>query len=261
MLFDIRGRRKHVVRVVYAILALLMGASLFLVVGPFNIANLLGNSASTTSAAKILQEQAERTEVKLRKEPRNETLQVALIHQRIGAANALTEVNSETGETSIAAEGIKELERGVAGWNAYLKQAKEPKATTASLVSSGYFTLAQASGGNLEAIEKNLNGAAKAQRIAAEAQPTVHSLTTLAIYEYFLGNFAGGDKAAKQAEAKAPGKAEAKEIGKQMAAYRKNGEAFQKQKKSFEKQAKSSSKERLENPLGGLAGGAGSLGG
>ncbi len=37
MLFDIRGRRKHVVRVVYAILALLMGASLFLVVGPFNI--------------------------------------------------------------------------------------------------------------------------------------------------------------------------------------------------------------------------------
>ena len=47
MLFDIRGRRKHVVRVVYAILALLMGASLFLVVGPFSIGNLVGNGGTT----------------------------------------------------------------------------------------------------------------------------------------------------------------------------------------------------------------------
>ena len=37
MVFDIRGRRRHVVKVVYAILAVLMGASLFLVVGPVNI--------------------------------------------------------------------------------------------------------------------------------------------------------------------------------------------------------------------------------
>ena len=34
MLFDIRGRRKNVVKVVYAILAVLMGLSLFLVAGP-----------------------------------------------------------------------------------------------------------------------------------------------------------------------------------------------------------------------------------
>ncbi len=68
MVFDTRGRRKHVVRVVYAILALLMGASLFLVVGPFSIGNLLGTSG-TTSAAKILNEQAERTEAKLRQGP------------------------------------------------------------------------------------------------------------------------------------------------------------------------------------------------
>ena len=61
MVFDIRGRRKHVVRVVYAILALLMGASLFLVVGPFNIGNLVGNGSST-NASQILNEQAERIE-------------------------------------------------------------------------------------------------------------------------------------------------------------------------------------------------------
>ena len=51
MLFDIRGRRKHVVKVVYAILALLMGASLFLVVGPVNIGSLLGNTQRRRTAA------------------------------------------------------------------------------------------------------------------------------------------------------------------------------------------------------------------
>src|SRR6476646_1820246 len=152
MLFDIRGRRKHVVRVVYAILALLMGASLFLVVGPFNIGNLIGNGG-TTSAAKVLQEQAERTEEKLRREPESEALLLALTRERVSAANSLTEVNSETGATVLTPEGRQELERGIEAWASYLKQSKEPKANTALLVSSGYFSLAEASTGFEEAVE------------------------------------------------------------------------------------------------------------
>lgn len=258
MLFDIRGRRKHVVRVVYAILALLMGASLFLVVGPFNIGNLVG-SGSSTSAAKVLQEQAERTEQKLRREPESETLLLALTRQRVSAANSLTEVNSETGATELTPEGHQELERGIEAWGSYLQQAKEPRANTALLVSSGYFKLAETST-SLEEVVENLEGAAKTQRIAAEAQPTINSLTTLAIYEYYAGNFAAGDKAVAEAEAKAPSKAEAKEVGKQMAEFRKRGKAFEAQKKEAEKEEAKSGKERLQNPLGGLSGSTGSLG-
>lgn len=258
MLFDIRGRRKHVVRVVYAILALLMGASLFLVVGPFNIGNLIGNGSST-SAAKVVQEQAERTEEKLRREPENETLLAALTRERITAANSLTEVNSETGAAELTAEGRQELERGVEAWGSYLKQAKEPKANTALLVSGSYFRLAETSTALEEAVE-NVEGAAKAQRVAAEAQPTIGSLTTLAIYEYYAGNFAAGDKAAAEAEALATSKSEAKEIGKQMAEFRKRGKEFEKQKKEAEKEEAKFGKERLQNPLGGLSGSTGSLG-
>ena len=58
MVFDIRGRRKHVVRVVYAILALLMGASLFLVVGPVNLGSLFGASNSVSNSASLFEEQA-----------------------------------------------------------------------------------------------------------------------------------------------------------------------------------------------------------
>ena len=54
MLFDIRGRRKNVVKVVYGILAVMMGASLFLVVGPVNLGSdrkstRLNSSHHTTS--------------------------------------------------------------------------------------------------------------------------------------------------------------------------------------------------------------------
>jgi hypothetical protein len=258
MLFDIRGRRKHVVRVVYAILALLMGASLFLVVGPVNIGNLIGSNGSASNAAKVLQEQAERTEQKLRREPDNEALLLSLTRTRIGAGNALTETNPETGATVLTPEGKEELRRGLNAWQDYLKQTKEPKASAALLASRGYFSLAESSFA-LEEVVEAVEGAARAQRLAANAQPSIGTLTTLAIYEYYSGNFAAGDKAVKEAEAKATSKAEAKEVSKQMKEYRKRGKAFEAQKKQIVKQEKAQGKERLENPLGGL-GGAG-LGG
>ncbi|MGZ4384551.1 MAG: hypothetical protein ACXVY3_08125, partial [Gaiellaceae bacterium] len=77
LVFDVRGRRKHVVRVVYAILAILMGGSLFLVVGPVNLTELI-HSGGSTSPNKALDEQAERIEKRLAKEPKDEGLLLAL---------------------------------------------------------------------------------------------------------------------------------------------------------------------------------------
>lgn len=254
-MFDTRGRRKHVVRVVYAILALLMGASLFLVVGPVNIGSLLGTSSST-NASKVLDEQAERTEQKLRRDPTNEALLLSLTRTRIAAGNALTEVNPETGATLFTPEGQEEMNQALAAWSQYLKQAKEPSPSAALLVSGTYFRLAE-SPGSLEEATDHVRKAADTQRIAAEAQPTINSLTSLAIYEYYAGDFAAGDKSTKQAEGLTHSKAEAKEVSKQMAEYRKRGKQFETYKKEIAKREGSQRKEALENPLGGLGGGSG----
>jgi hypothetical protein len=254
MLFDIRGRRKHVVRVVYAILALLMGASLFLVVGPFSIGSLV-NGGGASNAAKVLDEQAERIEQKLVRSPDDEALLLSLTRIRIAAANALIEVDPETGATVSTVESNRERERAVEAWGSYLNQTKEPNPSAALLVAGTYFGLAEGAGSFEEAVA-NVGKAADTQRIAAEAQPTINSLTTLAIYEYYAGNFAGGDKAAKQAAAKAGVKSEKKKISSQMAEFRKRGKAFENQKKEFAKAEKGQSKERLENPFGGLTGGS-----
>lgn len=257
MLFDIRGRRRHVVRVVYAILALLMGASLFLVVGPFNVGNLI-NNGSTTSPAKVLQEQVERQEAKLRREPENEAVMAALVRSHLGTANALSEKDPATGATVLSHEGHLELEAASRTWNQYLKQTDSPNPTVASLMARGYFGLAETSGGIPEA-QEFVKKASEAQNVAAKGQPTVNSLSTLAIYQYYEGDFVAGDQAAKEATEAAP-KAERKEVEKQMTEFRKFGKEFQNQKKEFAKTEKEQGKETLKNPFGELGGSVSGLG-
>jgi len=260
MLFDTRGKRKHVIRVVYAILALLMGASLFLVVGPFNLANLLGNSSSSGSAAKVLHEQAERIERRLAQSPGDEQLLLSLTRAQINAGNAEVEQTSETAPPVITPEATRDFEAAAETWSRYLKQAgAEPNATAAQLVASTYFRLAEGSASVGEA-QENVIKAAKAQRIAAKQSPNLNTLSTLAIYEYFAGNFAGGNQATKQAAAEVNSKTEAKGVEKQLAEYRKRGKAFAKQKKEVAKFEAESGKESLENPFSGFGGGT-SLGG
>jgi hypothetical protein len=259
LVFDTRGKRKHVVRVVYAILALLMGGSLFLVVGPVNIGELFGSSSTTGSAGKLFEEQAERIEGRLVKEPTNEQLLLQLTRARINSGNSQIEVVSETEVPAVSLEARKELEAGYEAWSRYLKQAEEPSPTAAQLVAGTFFRLAESSTSLLEA-EETVSQATKAQKIAAEQSPSLGSLSTLAIYQYFNSEFAGGDKTAKQAAAKSSSKAEAKSIEKQLAEFRKNAQKFEKQKQELAKVQKEVGKEQLKNPLGLGGTPAGSLG-
>lgn len=255
LLFDTRGKRKHVIRVVYAILALLMGASLFLVVGPFNFANLLGNSSSSSSAAKVLHEQAERIERRLAQNPQDVQLLLTLTRARINAGNAGVERTAEAAAPTMTVEAKADFAAAAEAWARYLKQVgKEPSATGAQLVASAYFLQAEGSTSVGEA-QENVVEAAEAQSIAAEQSRNLGTLSTLAIYEYFAGDFAAGDKASKQAAGEVNSKTEAKEVEKQLAEYRKRGKAFAKQKKEAAKLEKEAGKAALENPFGGIGGG------
>jgi len=256
MLFDIRGRRKHVVRVVYAILALLMGASLFLVVGPFNLGNLAGTS--TTEASKILDEQAEQAEARLAREESNPNLMLAVVRARVAAGNAEIEVNPQTGEPLLNAEAQQDLSQAAGIWKLYLKETDEVNSSVAQLMANTYFTLAR-SGRSLEEIVESLDGAAAAQRLVTEARPSVGLLTTLATYEYLAGNFKAADKAGKEATSKATGQ-EKKQVEEQITEYRQRGKQWETEKKRIAKVEKGQGKEALQNPAAGLGGSTGALG-
>ena len=252
MLFDTRGRRRHVIRVVYAVLALLMGASLFLVVGPFNLGELAGNGSSS-SANEVLEERAERLEDRLKATPEDEDLWLALTRARVSAGNALVETNPQTGRPVVTTEARTQLEAGLTAWRRYLEQANEPNPVAASLIAGTYFSLAENSTTFAE-IEEQIEGAAEAQRLAAAARPSVGSLSTLAIYEYFNGDFAAGDRASREAQGKVASKAEKKSIARQLAPYRKNAKRFDKEGREFEKTQQGGGKEAFESALGGLGG-------
>jgi hypothetical protein len=252
MLFDIRGGRKNVIRVVYAVLALLMAASLLLVVGPFNVGELVGGG-STKNAGELLGEQAARIERRLAKDPKNEELLLALTRARINAGNAGVEVDPETGVPQPpSAEARQDFARGFAAWNRYRKlAAAQASPSLAQLVAAAAFSQAEQGSASYEELETNLQTAADAQRIVAAQRPSVGSLTSLAIYEYFNGEFAAGDQAVKDALTHAT-KSQAKSIEKQLAEFRKNAEKFAKQKKAFAKSQKGRGKEVLEGPSTGL---------
>ena len=256
MLFDIRGRRKHVVKVVYAILALMMGASLFLVVGPVNLGSLLSNTNETNPSSEIFDEQIERTEQRLHKDPNNPDILISLTRARINAGRAQSEVDQTTGEQTLTVQARAEYEKASEAWARYLKVAEgEPNPSIASLVAGTAFLLAQNSRTYAEALE-NLGAAADAARYAAQARPSLGAWTTLAAYAYLSGDKAGGAEAGRKAKALARTKSERKSIDKQLTAFQKQSKEIQKAKVEAEKAEKGKGKEALENPLGGLGGGS-----
>src|SRR6185312_1566604 len=127
MVFDIRGRRRHVVKVVYAILAVLMGLSLFLVTGALNIGSILGTSSSGESATQSLEDQATRIEAKLAKSPQDEDMLLNLTRTRINVANTM--ITNGAGESQEGVEEVKqELALASEDWSKYVDAAAEPSA-------------------------------------------------------------------------------------------------------------------------------------
>lgn len=252
MLFDIRGRRKNVVKVVYAILAVLMGASLFLVAGPVNIGEIFGDSA-TSNAASQFEDRAVKIEQQLKKEPEDPNLLLALTRQRIYAGNARSEANPETGAIQLTAEARQQLEQASSAWSEYLEATDEPSSSGAQLVAPMLFSLAETSTSVGEA-EANLKGAANAQRLVAEKRPSLGSLSTLAIYTYFTFDYAAAAKAGSEAGKYANTKFERENLENQLEDSEERAKETEKSFAEFNKATQGQGKEALQNPFGGLSG-------
>jgi hypothetical protein len=251
MVFDIRGRRRHVVKAVYAILALLMGVSLFLVVGPVNLGSLLGNSTSTGNAAGHFEEQAKRLERKLAKEPENDDLVTGLIRARVNAATQLVETNS-AGETALSAASVQQLQQASNTWSQYLKKVDEPSVTAATSIAPVLLQLAQTSNSNGE-IESNMKAAAQAQQIVVDQRRNLNTLSTLALYKLYSFEYPGAQKVGKEAGKLAGNKFERENLENQLEETEKAAKAFQTAIAKETKLNKKASEEvAAENPLNSL---------
>jgi hypothetical protein len=255
MVFDIRGRRRHVVKFVYAILAILMAASLFLVVGPVNLGSLFGGSEGASNPALPFEEQAEGIERRIVKEPENANLYASLAQARILAGNqSVQETETQLVQT---VESRAQYEKASEAWSKYLKATNEPRPNTAAQMATTLFTLATVSRSIPEA-QANIKAATEAQEIYAEQQPTLNSLTNLSYYQLFNGEQKQAHATSAEAEPKAGNKFEREQVGNLFEEKEKLANLFASEVKKTEKEAKEGKKnganpEAFESSLGGSA--------
>jgi tetratricopeptide (TPR) repeat protein len=261
MVFDIRGRRRHVVKVVYAILAILMAASLFLVTGAINLNSILGTSSSSESAASSFEKQAENIEAKLVKEPGDEDLLASLTRTRVNAGNSMV-----TNGAYESTDGIEEVEQQYAqasqAWSEYLKASGgEPSPGLALQVSPALFALFEIDQykGNIGEALESVKSAAEVQKLVAEARPSLNSWSTLSFYYLFAQEYKAAEKAKEEAAKFATTKFERESFENKYEEVEKNARILGKQAEAEKAAeagaaAESAGKEKLGSPVQGLGG-------
>jgi hypothetical protein len=260
MLFDLRGKRKRVVQVIYAMLALLMGGGLVLFgIGSSNAGGGLldaigiGGNSSNSSRGNDYDAEAARIEKQVAANPKDEALLLKLARQRILAGNSKSPADSSTGQQVFSEESVAEFQQAADAWEKYLKaDPATPDSAVALLMANSYISLAQSQSDLLTAID-DVKSAAKAQKIYADAKPSLGSLSQLALYDYLVGDVAAAD-AAGAAAIKLSDDANREQLKARLKEAKKEGQQLQKQAKAA---AKKKGQGGLENPLGGLGSGGG----
>jgi hypothetical protein len=251
MVFDIRGRRRHVVKVVYAILAILMVASLFLVTGAVNLNSIFGTNTTGESASQVAEKQAVAIEQRIAKEPaQEEALLANLTRARITAANALA---SEATSEDEVEEWRQQMSKASEDWSRYLAAAEEPSVGIAQIVAPAMWLFAEHSASTPQALE-NAKVASEVQTMVAEQRPSLGTWSNAAIYTLFTFDFKKAEEQKEEASKLANTKFERESFENKFEEVEKNAKELGKQVKLEEvtkksQQSESAGKEALSNPL------------
>ena len=246
MLFDLSSPgRKNIIRVVYGVLALLflvgfVGFGIGGEIGGGGIIDSITGGGGSGNTAEQYEQQIEDAEEKLEADPEDPRALADLAQYRYLSGQAQLDIDEATGAPSLTEEARGEFEAAIDAWSRYLDtDPAKPDVATAGQVVQAYVFLNDA------------EGAARAQEILAEANPSTGTYSTLAYYRYADFDFKGGDEARDLAleEAK-PGQLD--QIEKQLASIRDSAE---KQQKRIEKlpDAEGAGGAGLEDPFGGLS--------
>jgi hypothetical protein len=242
-------------RALAATLALLIGAAITWVV--------IASSDDRQPAQRVTSPQekkAVRLEKQLAENPDDEKLLLRTAKAWIQAgAERLESVDVRLGEPIPDAAG-EDYEAGMQAWNDYLEQtggkASRDVAETAGIT---YFQLVEIGSKDPAEATANAAGAVRAQEIVCEYEPGLYTLSDLAIYEYFNGEYAAGDRAARKAAADEaePGGLEPRDVIGQLNEYKERGEKFVARVREGFKTLEETGEEELETPIKGYGSHAG----
>jgi hypothetical protein len=252
MLFDLRGKRRHLVQVSFAMLALLflvgfLGFGIGVGGGPGGIFDALGisnSSNSSGSATGVYQDHIDKANQKLAKNPKDTQALLTVANNEYLLAKSGVSQDQTTGQISVTNDAHTNLGHAADAWNKYLKVNKgKPDLSTA-------FNMV-----NVFVILNDGAGAIKTQEVIAKAQPSPQSYGQLAFFQYLTGDISGGDQSRDKALSLAS-KTQKKQLSTQLDQARKQGLQVQKQQQKAKQQqggsATTPGANPLESPFGGL---------
>lgn len=190
---------------------------------------------------------AERVERRLARSPQSARLLRATTQAWINAGNQrISKLSSGAGP---GAGPIREdFKAGFRAWNRYLRRmGGDVGGDIAELVGGAYFHLLEIGSRDLGEIEANAAGAARALTIAGRHKPTLFTLSNTAIYDYFNGEFAAGDRAAEGAAANVT--FHKRLVVGQLNGYRERAEFFRGQVRRAAQELQETGEDLLEEPL------------
>ncbi|MFN8141626.1 MAG: hypothetical protein U0R29_04730 [Solirubrobacterales bacterium] len=260
MLFDVRGRRKRVIQVIYVILAVIMAASLIVIglpggINPFNNAN----SGVNSDYAKANVERADKLQKQLQAQPANEKLAVELIRARLSAGQSLSETDA-SGQIVTTDEAADQYDMAASTWTRYLKMTdNNPDPEVAQLMATILFQLSQ--GSTVAQFQANIEDAATAQQFVADnavkeqkkgGVSAWQQLTTLFLYQLYAQDYAAAEKTKQQALDATDDKGDQQQINQTYKSTKKDAQRVGKLIDQAIKQARKNGGKSLENPLGSL---------
>ena len=192
MLFDLRGKgRRRVIKVVYVMLAFLLGGGLVLfgIGGDVSggLVDAITGAPSGDTGEDRYKKQAADAAARTKANPQDPAAWAELTRARIQIANSGERYNANTGEYT--AEGKERLRLAVSSWEKYLglDDDSEERSNLASRMVRVFVAL------------NDLTQAARAQEIVAEDRKSVGAYSQLAVLSYQAGQTRKGDLATKKA--------------------------------------------------------------
>lgn len=261
MLFDLRGRRKRVIQVIYVLLAVIMAASLIVIGLPGGINPFAGSGTVNLDAAEANLERAENLQTRLETEPNNENVVKELIRARFSAGQSLYSTDSDTGQPQITDEAVEQLELAAEAWTRYLRMSNnQPDPEVAQLMANVLFTLSQ--GSTVAQFKSNVADAAAAQQFVADAAvreqrqedgPSAwQQLTTLATYQLYAQEYEAAERTKQRALASTEDEAARRQINQTFNATERDARRVGQMINQAIRQARQDGGASLQNPLGSL---------
>jgi hypothetical protein len=259
MLFDLQGKRKRVVQVVYAFLALILAVGLVgLGIGGDAqggiLDGLFGIGGDNGTAESQYDDQIDDANATLETDPDNSAALLALARYSYLAGNQEVVIDEEAGTQSVSESGLTRFEDSISAWERYLDalgKQDEADPAVANLVLQAYSNRAFTETDPV-LISRTLEGALRTAEVVAEANPSPTAWLQVATYAYFTGDTKAAEEAGKNAVAEA-NSADRKAVEQQLKSLEKQGKAIQAQLKAQDT-AKGEAADSLENPLGQLGG-------